>query len=118
MLTVHVRMLIIQQLTICNFHFLLCIDKMKENHQHNKLLNEHKMMLNLYSTISLSNMANSFMVMVTLHSYIKIKVVPKKKIKEKETEFSSAEDRSWVLALSKVVIAFSDALQGTAFTGF
>ena len=69
MFIVHVRMLIIQQLTICNFHFLLSIDKMKENNQHNKLLNEHKMMLNLYSTISLSNITNAFM--VTLHSNIK-----------------------------------------------
>ena len=68
-LNVHIRMLIIQQLTICNFHFLLSIDQMKENNQHNKLLNEHKMMLNLYSTISLSNITNTFM--VTLHSNIK-----------------------------------------------
>ena len=69
MFTVHVRMLIIQQLTICNFHFLLSIDKMKENNQHNTLLNEHKMMLNLYSTVSLSNITNA--VMVSLHSNIK-----------------------------------------------
>ena len=55
MFTVHVRMLIIQQLTICTFHFLLSIHKMKENNQHNKLLNEHRMMLNLYSPISLSD---------------------------------------------------------------
>ena len=68
MFTVHVRMLIIQQITICNFHFLLSIDKMKENNQHNKLLNEHKMMLNLYNTI-FSNNTNAFM--VTLHSNIK-----------------------------------------------
>ena len=59
----------IQQLTICNVHFLLSIDQMKENNQHNKELNEHKMMLNLYSTISLSNITNSFT--VTLHSNIK-----------------------------------------------
>ena len=65
----HVRMLIIQQLTICNFHFLLSIDKMKETKQHNTILNEHKMMLNLYSTISLSNIINVFM--VTLNSNIK-----------------------------------------------
>ena len=69
MSAVHVRMLIIQQLTICNFHCLLSIGKMKENNQHNKILNEHKMMLNLYSTISLSNITNAFM--VTLHSNIK-----------------------------------------------
>ena len=69
MFTVHVRMLIVQQITMCNFHFLLSIDKMKEDYQHNKLLNEHKMMLNLYSTISLSNNTNAFM--VTLHSNIK-----------------------------------------------
>ena len=69
MFTVHVRMLIIQQLTICNFHFLLSIDKMKENYQHNKILNEYKMMLNLYNTISLSNITNAFM--LTLHSNIK-----------------------------------------------
>ena len=69
MFTVHVGMLIIQQLTICNFHFLLSIDKMKENNQHNKILNEHKIMLNLYSTIFLSNITNAFM--VTLHSNIK-----------------------------------------------
>ena len=69
MFTVHVRMLIIQQLTIYNFHFLFSIDQMKENNQHNKLLNEHKMTLNLYSTISLSNITNTFM--VTLHSNIK-----------------------------------------------
>ena len=63
-------MLIIQQLTICNFHVLLSIiDKMKENNQNNKLLNEHKMMLNLYNTLSLSNITNAFM--VTLHSKIK-----------------------------------------------
>ena len=58
MFTVHVWMLIIQQLTICNLHFLLSVDKTKENNLHNKLLNEHKMMLNLYSTISLSNILN------------------------------------------------------------
>ena len=69
MFTEHVRMLIIQQLIICNFHFLLSIDKMKENNQHNTLLNEHKMMLNLYSTVSLSNITNA--VMVSLHSNIK-----------------------------------------------
>ena len=67
MLTVHVRMLIIQHLTICKFHFLLSVDKIKENNRYN-LLNEHKM-LNLYSTISLSNITNAFM--VTLHSNIK-----------------------------------------------
>ena len=66
---VHVRMLIIQRLTICNFHFLLSIDKTKENNQHNKSLNKDKMMLNLYSTISLSNITKAFM--VTLHSNIK-----------------------------------------------
>ena len=69
MSALHVRMLIIQQLTICNFHFLLSIDSIKENNQHNKLLNEHKMMLNLYRTISLSNITNVFM--VTLESNIK-----------------------------------------------
>ena len=69
MFTVHVRMLIIQQLTTCNFHFLLSIDKMKENNQQNKILHKHNMMLNLYSTISLSNITNAFM--VTLHSNIK-----------------------------------------------
>ena len=69
MFTVHVRMLIIQQLTICKFHFLLRIDQMKENNRHNKLLNEYKMMLNLYSTISVSNITNTFM--VTLHSNIR-----------------------------------------------
>ena len=42
---------------------------MKENNQHDKLLNKQKMMLNLYSTISLSNNTNAFM--VTLHSDIK-----------------------------------------------
>ena len=68
MFTVHVRMLIIQ-LTICNFHFLLSIGQMKENNQHNKLLNEHKMMLNLCSTMSLSDITNTFR--VTLHSNIK-----------------------------------------------
>ena len=73
MSAVHVRMLIIQQLTICNFHFLISIDKIKENHQHNKILNEHKMMLNLYSTISLSNITNAFM--VTLHSNIKTNAI-------------------------------------------
>ena len=62
-------MLIIQQLTICNFHFVLRIDKMKENNQHNNLLNEHNMMLNLYSTISLSTITNAFL--VSLHSNIK-----------------------------------------------
>ena len=61
MFTVHVRMLIIKQLTMCNFHFLLSIDEMKDNNQHNELLNEPKMMLNLYSTISLSNITNAFM---------------------------------------------------------
>ena len=69
MFTVHVRKLIIQQLTNGNFHFLLSIDQMKENNQHNKLLNKHKMILNLYSTISLSNITNTFM--ATLHSNIK-----------------------------------------------
>ena len=69
MFTVDVRMLIIQQLTICNFHFLLSIDKMKENYKHYKILNEYKIMLNLYSTISLSNVTNAFM--LTLHSNIK-----------------------------------------------
>ena len=69
MFTVHVRMLIIQQLTICNFLFLLGIDPMKENNQHNKLLNAQKMMLNLYSTFSLSIISNTFI--VTLHSNIK-----------------------------------------------
>ena len=69
MFSVHVRKLIIQQLTISNFHFLLSIDKIKENNQHNELLNEHKMMLYLYSTISLSNITNAFM--FTLHSNIK-----------------------------------------------
>ena len=69
MFTVHVWMLIIQQLTICNFHFLLSIDQMKDNNQRNQL-NEHKMMLNLYSTISLSTITNTFMVI--LHSNIKI----------------------------------------------
>ena len=66
MSAVHVRMLIIQQLTICNYHFLLSIDKMKENNQHNKILNERKMMLNLYSKIFLLNITNAFR--VTLHS--------------------------------------------------
>ena len=47
------------------FYSLLGIDKMKENNQHNKILKMtkiHKMMLNLYSTISLSNSTNAFMV--------------------------------------------------------
>ena len=69
MFTVHVRILIIQQFIICNFHFLLSIDQMEENNQHNTLLNKHKMMLKLYSIISLSNITNTFM--VTLHSSIK-----------------------------------------------
>ena len=72
MSAVHVRMLIIQQLTICYYHFLLSIDKMKENNQHNKILNEQKMMLNLYSKISLLNITNAFR--VTLHSNIKVSV--------------------------------------------
>ena len=42
---------------------------MKEDNQHNNFFYEHKMMLNLYSTISLSNITNAFM--VTLHSNIK-----------------------------------------------
>ena len=70
MFAVHARMLIIQQLTICNFLFLLSIDKMKENNQHNKIFIEHKMMLNLYSTISLSDITNAFM--ATLHNNIKV----------------------------------------------
>ena len=37
--SVHVRMLLIKQLTISIFLFL-SIDKMKENNQHNKILNE------------------------------------------------------------------------------
>ena len=69
MFTVNARMPIVQQITICNFRFLLGVDKMKENNQHNKLLKEHNMMLNMYSTISLSNNTNAFM--VTLHNNIK-----------------------------------------------
>ena len=77
MFTVHVRMLIIQQLTICNFHFLLSIDKMKENNQYNKLLNEHKMLLNLYSTISLSNITNDFMVKLRSNiNALKLSIAP------------------------------------------
>ena len=47
------------------FYSLLSIDKMKENNQYNeifKMTKIHKMMLNLYSTISLSNSTNAFMV--------------------------------------------------------
>ena len=100
-------MLIIQRLTICNFHFLLSIDKTKENNQHNKSLNKDKMMLDLYSTISLSNITKAFM--VTLHSNIKTygrtlleltlkisKFKEKTKKRKKETECFPAKDRTSV----------------------
>ena len=89
MFTVHARMLIVQHLTICNFHaFLLSIDKMKENNQHNKLLNETKMTLNLYSTISLSNITN----VLWLHCIIilKLKVERSMKLMSKHSKFKES----------------------------
>ena len=62
MLTIYVQKLIIQQLTI--YFLFLTIVKMKENNQHNEILNDQD--TQDYSTISLSNITNAFM--VTLQS--------------------------------------------------
>ena len=62
MFTIYVQKLIIQQLTI--YFLFLTRDKMKENNQHNEILNDQD--TQDYSTISLSNITNAFM--VTLQS--------------------------------------------------
>ena len=62
----------------------------------------HKMILNLYSTISLSNIINAFM--VTLHSNIKKRKKKKKKKKGKgkmvkERISTPSRDRTWVACM-------------------